>query len=137
MWYIRIVGNGAAEEEFSAFALRGLRFGKVYFFFFFLMKQTVNFYAFERAFKESGRGNQFSYEGKQALFDYLEDYGEETGQEVELDVIALCCEFTEYENLGEFQKEYDAEKYETIDDIEDYTFVIRIPDSDGFIIQSF
>lgn len=59
------------------------------------MKQTIGFSQFCDAFRDAGRNNHFSYEGKQTLFDWLEMFEEETGQEMELDVIALCCEFVE------------------------------------------
>ena len=59
------------------------------------MKQTINTYQFEQAFKNCGRGEQFSYHGLQVLFDYLEEYEDNTGEELELDVIALCCEYSE------------------------------------------
>ena len=97
------------------------------------MKQTINFSQFCDAF--SIRENNFTYEGKQALFDYLESYEEDTGDEIELDAIGLCCDFTEYENLAEFQADY-SEDYETIEDIEDATTVIKIND-EAFIIQTF
>ena len=58
------------------------------------MKQTVNFYDFRRAF-ESIRPDNFSDSGLSALFDYLEAYEDDTGEELELDVIALCCDFSE------------------------------------------
>ena len=45
--------------------------------------------------------NNFTYEGKRALFDYLENLEEDTGTEIELDTIALCCEYSEYSNLKE------------------------------------
>ncbi|CAB4241293.1 hypothetical protein UFOVP67_38 [uncultured Caudovirales phage] len=61
------------------------------------MKQTVKFSDFCDAFKNMGRGDQFTYEGKRALFDYLE----EVDEDYELDVIALCCDYTEadYEQI--------------------------------------
>ena len=59
------------------------------------MKTTVSRYDFERAFVDADRKENFSYEGLNALFDYLEDYEEQTGQEIELDVIALCCDYCE------------------------------------------
>lgn len=59
------------------------------------MKTTVSRYDFERTFVDAGRKDQFSYEGLNALFDYLEDYEEQTGEEIELDVIALCCDYSE------------------------------------------
>ncbi len=59
------------------------------------MKTTVSKYDFERAFADAGRKDQFSYEGRAALFDYLEQLEQDTGQELELDVIALCCDYYE------------------------------------------
>jgi hypothetical protein len=58
------------------------------------MKQSVSFYTFRDAFK-AVRPNNFSYEGLQTLFDYLEQYEQDCGQEMELDVIAICCDFSE------------------------------------------
>jgi hypothetical protein len=59
------------------------------------MKTTVAKYDFERAFADADRKGNFSYEGLAVLFDYLEELEEQTGEEIELDVIALCCEYTE------------------------------------------
>lgn len=101
------------------------------------MKQSINKYQFQNAFITMGRENNFSYEGLNALFDYLEEYEESTGEEIELDVIALCCEYSEYENLEEFQNAYNAEDYESIEDIEKETTVIRLDNGEGFIIQDF
>lgn len=67
------------------------------------MKINVNFHRFQDAFTNYGRGNQFSYEALQQLFNYLEQLEEDTGEEIELDVIALCCEYTE---IDEDDKEY-------------------------------
>lgn len=59
------------------------------------MKTKVSRYDFERAFIDAGRKDQFSYEGLSVLFDYLEEYEDSTGEEIELDVIALCCDYYE------------------------------------------
>ena len=59
------------------------------------MKTTVTKYDFERAFVTAGRKDQFSYEGLAVLFDYLEELEASTGEEIELDVIAICCEYAE------------------------------------------
>ena len=58
------------------------------------MKQTINVYQFRDAF-QSCRPDNFSYEGLGVLFDCLESFEEETGEEVELDVIAICCDYAE------------------------------------------
>ena len=58
------------------------------------MKTTVNFYTFRDAFKAI-RPDNFTSEGLSVLWDYLEEYEESCGEELELDVIALCCDFNE------------------------------------------
>ena len=100
------------------------------------MKSTVNIYDFRRGFEDSDRKDQFSYEGQEALFDYLEQFEDDTGQEVEFDVIGLCCEYTEYDNLKELQEAY-SDEYKTLEYLEDTTQVIRIPDTERFIILDF
>jgi hypothetical protein len=75
------------------------------------MKQTINFYDFQKAFQDL-RPNNFTYEGLRALFEYLEELEESTGDEIEFDIIALCCDFTEYESVEEYERDYN-------DDIED------------------
>jgi hypothetical protein len=69
------------------------------------MKQTVTFYDFQKAFQDL-RPNNFSYEGLRALFEYLEESEESTGEEIELDVIALCCDFIEYESIEDYRNDY-------------------------------
>ncbi len=95
------------------------------------MKKTVSFYDFERAFKECERDN-FSYDGLKALFDYLEELEESTGEEIELDVIALCCEYTEYDNLRAYNKDYSY--CESLFKVQELTTVIPI-NTEKFIIQ--
>jgi len=58
------------------------------------MKQTLNFSAFVDAFNAYKRYDQFGYDALQVLFEYLEQYEEDCGQDLELDVIALCCEYS-------------------------------------------
>lgn len=99
------------------------------------MKKTINQYDFERAFSESNRKNSFSYEGLKALFEYLEELEEDTGEEIEFDIITLCCDFTEYENLDEVKENYN--NIETLDNLRDNTQVIEIPETDRLIIQNY
>ena len=99
------------------------------------MIKTINEYDFIDAFKKMGRTDNFSYRGLIALYDYLEILEDDIGQPIELDVIALCCEYAEYDNLEEFQADY-SEDYQTIGDIERETTVIMI-DDDSFIIRQF
>lgn len=57
------------------------------------MKQSVNFSTFIDAFYAHDRYDQFGYDALRIIFDYLEEYEEAFGQEIELDVIAICCDF--------------------------------------------
>lgn len=105
------------------------------------MKTTVNQGEFIEAFRNYNRYDQFGCAALCALFDYLEDLEADIGEELELDVIGLCCDFTVYESLEAFRKEY-GEDYETIEDVENETIVIRVDwseyDEDGpFIVQAF
>lgn len=59
------------------------------------MKKTVSLYDFRTAFAFANREKQFSYDGLSILFDYFEQYEDDCGQEMELDVIAICCDYSE------------------------------------------
>ena len=48
----------------------------------------------------------WSYAGARALAEYLEEYEESTGEEMELDVCAIRCDFSEYESALECALEY-------------------------------
>ena len=99
------------------------------------MHMTINNFDFIEAFKDYGRENQFSREALFALFDYFEELEQDIGEDMELDVIGICCDYTEYDSLEEF-KEQCNEEYDSIEDIESETTVIRL-DSGGFIVQNF
>lgn len=58
------------------------------------MKQSVNFTAFVDAFHVHQRYDQFGYEALKVIFEYMEEYEDSAGEEVELDVIAICCEYS-------------------------------------------
>ena len=94
------------------------------------MKQTISEYWFRNAFQDI-RPNNFTYEGLTALYDYLIEWEEDLRTELELDVIALCCDFSEYANFEELQKDYDVDN---IEELEGNTSIIWI-DEDRFIIQ--
>ena len=90
-------------------------------------------------FERFGRGDQFSFEGKKALFEFLNGLSEDTGQDIELDVVAICCDFTEYDSLEEFNRDYSysiGNDMDSIEDIEYYTLVVPV-NNESFIIQDF
>ena len=60
-----------------------------------IVQSINNVYQFREAFRLAGRSDQFSYEGLEVLFDYLDNLSEDIGEPIELDVIALCCDYYE------------------------------------------
>lgn len=58
------------------------------------MIQTINLHDFRKAFQEI-RPNNFSYEGLERLYDYFEQLEDELKEKIELDVIAICCDYSE------------------------------------------
>ena len=68
------------------------------------MIQTIGLGQFRDAFHNMGRGEQFSYEALEILFDYLEELDEN----MELDVIAICCDFSE-DSAEQIQRAYDID----------------------------
>ena len=108
------------------------------------MKQEIYKEQFVREFDEYNRSTNFSVRGREALYDYLEEL-----EEFELDVIAICCDYSEYKNVAEFVKDYGfsdikREDYEEEEEFEeavkehlrDNTIFMEI-DEEAFIIQCF
>jgi len=60
-----------------------------------IVDTITNVYQFRDAFAQANRGTQFSYEGLEVLFDYLEELSDSIGENIELDVVALCCDYAE------------------------------------------
>jgi hypothetical protein len=79
------------------------------------------------------RPNNFSREGLEALYGYFEELSED--QNIQFDVIAICCDFTEYDSLAEFNLDYGT-KFDEVEEIWDLTQVIHI-DNEKFIIQNY
>jgi hypothetical protein len=69
------------------------------------MKETVNESRFIQAFNTL-RPEQFSRPALVALFDYLDQLEQDLGEEQELDVIAICCDWTEYKDAIEAAEAY-------------------------------
>lgn len=113
------------------------------------MKMKVNFEDFKNKFTSRDRIINFSNNGLVLLYDFLKDYEEETGEELELDVVGLCCEFTEYtvnELIDEYYEyvgddEEETEEFEKLNQVLKYlsqnTHVIYNMSKDCYIVQEF
>ena len=89
-------------------------------------------------FKQSElRKNNFSYDWLIALFEYLEQYEEDTGEQIQFDMVGLCCDYSEYSgynNLDKFNEAY-GKDFTSIDQIQEETEVIRF--ANGFIVLDY
>ena len=79
-----------------------------------MVKRINNYYEFKKEFEEMGRGNQFSDAGFETLFNLITELEDAAGEDYELDVIALCCQFVEL-NKQELLNDYSL----TFEDLEE------------------
>ena len=107
------------------------------------MKLMVTDSEFVNRFDEIDRSNNFTHWGRIALFEYLEALEENCGVEIEFDPIALCCEYTQYEDLAELNEVY-GKDFKDLEEVGEYTTVIEVSALDaktweyvdgGFIVQ--
>ena len=104
------------------------------------MIQIITEYDFINQFK-AVRPDDFSYAALQALFSYLEELEDDMGDQIEFDVIGLCCDYSEFtfDELREYYS-FDLKDVETdvdlIDYLQDRTTVISVDDN-TVIIQDF
>lgn len=102
------------------------------------MKTTVTSHQFVESFRACGRESQFSRAALFALFEYLEEYENSTGEEIELDPIAICCEWAEFSSAREAASEYG---FEAKDDDEAEMWLGRkttvVQFDGGLVVQQF
>ena len=114
---------------------------------------------YKRVVTEENKNGNFTYKGLRALFQYLEE-NEQEDKPYELDVIGLCCEYSEYKDIEEFlndrytteeinQKKAEFDNGLTFDEdgfneaieeeINNNTTLIKFEDdlNEGFIIQNY
>lgn len=90
--------------------------------------------------KDSSYHEYFSYEAAHALFDYLEQLSEEI-ENIEFDPIAWCVEYSEYDNVDDFNDNYFGKEYKkgseyTLETLQDNTTVIEC-DNGHIVVRDF
>jgi hypothetical protein len=83
------------------------------------MKTTIDRHDFAHAFQRAARADNFSSQGLRLLFAYFEELEEQTGEEIELDVIAICCEYTE-DTVAEIARNYSIDLNDADPESDDY-----------------
>ena len=100
-----------------------------------MIVNTVNEYDFIQGFKTL-RPENFSTMALVAMYEAFEEMSNDLEMAYEYDVIAMSCEYTEYDSLAEVQANYDSLELNDIDDLRDHTFVIELQNG-GLVIQDF
>jgi len=77
------------------------------------------------------RPDNFSYKGLDALYAYLGELERESESTIELDVIAICCDFTEDSNENHLSN-YNLDSME---ELENNTTVIKVDDETSIILD--
>ena len=109
------------------------------------MKQTINKFQFREAFR-SLRPDNFSYDGLGLLFDYFESLEDDIGEQIELDVIAICCDWAEDTPEG-IASNYSIDisgledaseiEYTVLEYLQDHTQVAGVTESGSIVYQQF
>ena len=71
------------------------------------MKNTLNTYEITDALLKDENA-AWSYDGAKALAEYLEELRDDCGVELELDVVALRCAYSEHDGFIDWANEYFA-----------------------------
>ena len=106
---------------------------------------------YKRVVNSKWEGGNFTYKGLRYLFEYLDEAHDEENP-LKLDVISLCCDFSEYKNLKEYLIDYSGqhskkeefegeEEFNKVieEEINDKTTLIKFGEDldEGFIIQQY
>ena len=99
------------------------------------MKDTIDQWKFVDQFQKI-RPNNFSREALFVMFDFFE----EIDPDMEFDPIAISCDFQEFDNFNDFKSDWGSDwgsDIETIEELEDHTIVLKIPETEKFVIKQF
>lgn len=100
-----------------------------------------------------GRDKNFGYNGWRAIGDYLENLSDDLGENIEIDIIGICCEYSMAESVEDFANQYqdfmeevdpenweemtEEEKLETIEAFLQQNTSVVICEDDLIIWQAF
>ena len=88
---------------------------------------------FRDQFYKMGRSEQFSYKALELLYDFLE----EAAPEAELDVIAICCDFSEDTEKAIAASYGLHEDEDVVAYLEEHTMVVGVTSTGNVVYQQF
>ena len=84
-------------------------------------------YELQTEFNRYDRSDNFTPAGIRVLFDYLEEISEGSGEDIKLDIVGLCCEYSEdtFEDIAANYRIDLTDRYgETIGDEEEIKRIV-------------
>lgn len=100
-----------------------------------LVSAIKNTYDFRLEFLNSSRAEQFSLLALDALFEYHDELSDAIGEDIKVDVIGICCEWSEYESVEECCAAHGSD-YNDLDDLQEKTTVIPL-ENGGVLVYDF
>ena len=102
------------------------------------MYETVTLATFTNAFKKV-RPDNFTPEALDLIFEFLTTYEDDTNMEIELDVIAICCDFSEMTQREIADAYPNTQPFENsiIEFLEEKTLFLGMTSSNTFVFQNF
>jgi hypothetical protein len=98
-----------------------------------IMNKITNGHEFVAEFAQwSERKDQFSRAALCALYGYLDELSDDIGEDIELDVVGLCCEWSEYKDIEAVKEDYEIEG---LSDLQDSTTVVEF--DGGLLVHEF
>ena len=95
------------------------------------MIQTLTEHDFVSAFLDWNTYKDcFSYEGLKSLFEHFEDVIEDTGEQIELDVVAMCGEYEEFDDVDELERVWGR----SLEKVQEVTTVIPVGNTGKIIV---
>ena len=94
------------------------------------VKQELTLSQIQDIFNRMGRGSQFTQEGLKTILDNMQEFDSDCIG-IDLDVIGICCSWTEYDN--EYSLENDTGL--TLEEVEDYYTVLHTS-TGGYVVSN-
>lgn len=100
---------------------------------------TLDQQAFVNMFADYNRSDNFTTEAREALFDYYEEMSESSGTPFEMDVIAICCDWSELtlqDALNDYSYLLDTDQLAECEDDDDKLYYVEnILQEETFVIR--
>ena len=78
------------------------------------------------------RRSHFSRPALHALYEHYDELSDDIGEDIELDVVGMCCEWSEYKDIEAVKEDYEIKD---LSDLQNSTTVIVFPG--GLLVQEF